>query len=118
MTTVFLLNNPAIDPIKIVFKATLTACRPVGLSVKEIMCFEILSSTEWASSFEFKPNYFINIRDELDKKIKAMLYYKNEIRKFPHPRSVENIKNSAYKWGTVSGFHAAEAFEIIRKSEK
>ena len=47
-----------------------------------------------------------------------MQAYKNEIRKFPHPRSVENIKNSAHRWGTVSGFHAAEAFEVIRKLVK
>ena len=103
---------------RIVFEATLTACRPVRLSVKEIMCFEILSSTEWAFPYRFNPNHFININGELDKKIKAMQAYKNEIRKFPHPRSVENIKNSAHRWGTVSGFHAAEAFEVIRKLVK
>ena len=103
---------------RIVFEATLTACGPIGLPVKEIICFEILSSTESAFPYEFKPNYFTNIKGELDKKIKAMKAYKNEIREFPHPRSVENIKNSARKWGTVSGFYAAEAFEVIRKIVK
>ena len=44
--------------------------------------------------------------------------YKNEIRKYPHPRSVESIKHTACKWGTVSGFFAAEAFQLIRKFEK
>ena len=47
-----------------------------------------------------------------------MQAYKNEIREFPHPRSVENIENSAHRWGTVSGFHSAEAFEIVKKLEK
>ena len=103
---------------RIVFEATLTACRPIKFPVKEIMCFEILSSTDWAFSYEFKPNYFINIKNELDYKIKAMQIYKNEIRKFPHPRSIENIKNSAHKWGTVSGLKSAEAFQLIRKFEK
>tara|TARA_Y100000780_G_scaffold222038_1_gene230833 strand:+ start:751 stop:1461 length:711 start_codon:yes stop_codon:yes gene_type:complete len=103
---------------RIVFEATLTACRPVKFPVKEIMCFEILSSTDWAFSYEFKPNYFINIKNELDYKIKAMQVYKNEIREFPHPRSIENIKNSAHKWGTVSGLKSAEAFQLIRKFEK
>ena len=101
---------------RVVFEAVLTACRPVGSSVKEIICFEILSSTEWA--FPYFQNYFINIKNQLTKKINAMQAYKNEIRKFPHPRSVENIKNSAHKWGTISGFHAAEAFEVIRKLVK
>ena len=27
----------------------------------------------------------------------------------------ENIENSAKRWGTVCGFNAAEAFQIIRK---
>ena len=103
---------------RIVFEAMLTACRPVKFPVKEIVCFEILSSTDWAFSYEFKPNYFIDIKNELDYKIKAMQKYKNEIRKFPHPRSIENIKNSAHKWGTVSGLKSAEAFQLIRKFEK
>ena len=103
---------------KIVFDATLTACRPVKFAVKEILCFEILSSTDWAFSYKFKPNYFISIKNELANKIKAIRLYKNEIRKFPHPRSVENIQNSARKWGTVSGLETAEAFQLIRKFEK
>ena len=103
---------------RIVFEAILTACRPTGLPVKEIICFEILSSTEWTFSYDFKPNYFINIEKELASKIKAMKIYKNEIRKFPHPRSIENIKISAKRWGTVCGFNAAEAFQIIRKFEE
>ena len=52
---------------RIVCEATLTACRPVRLPVKEIMCFEILSSTEWAFPYRFNPNHFININGELDK---------------------------------------------------
>ena len=101
-----------------VFDAVLTACRPSAFSVKEILCFETLSSTEWSFSYDFQPNYFVNIEKELDSKIKAMKIYKNELRKFPHPRSLENIKISAQRWGTVSGFKAAEAFQIIRKFEK
>jgi hypothetical protein len=46
-----------------------------------------------------------------------MKAYKNEIRSFPHPRSVENLKNVSERWGSVSGNKAAEAFEIIRKIE-
>ena len=44
--------------------------------------------------------------------------YKKEIRKFPQPRSVESIKNSAHKWGIISVFHTEEAFEVIRKLVK
>ena len=103
---------------KIVFEAMLTACSPGKFPVKEIMCFEIFSSTDWAFSYEFKPNYFIDIKNELSYKTKAMQKYKNEIKKFPHPRSTENITNSAQKWGSVSGLKSAEAFQLIRKFEK
>ena len=44
-----------------VFEAVLTACRPFAFSVKEILCFETLSSTEWTFSYDFQPNYFVNI---------------------------------------------------------
>ena len=103
---------------RIVYESVLTAVRPTELTVKEILCFELLSSTEWSFSYEFKPNYFIDIKNELENKIKAMKLYKNEIRKYPHPRSVESTKHTACKWGTVSGFFAAEAFQLIRKFEK
>ena len=103
---------------KVVFNATLTACRPSGSPVKELLTFEVLSSTEWSYPYNFNPNYFINIEKHLEKKIKAMELFTSEIRKFPHPRSSENIKHVASSWGTVSGFNAAEAFEIIRRFDK
>ena len=103
---------------KVVYNATLAACRPGNFPVKEILSFEVLSSTEWSYPYNFNPNYFINIEKHLEKKIKAMKLFVNEIRKFPHPRSSENIEYVAKRWGTVSGFNAAEAFELIRRFDK
>jgi len=96
------------------FNATLTACRPHNSKIKQILSFEVLSSTEWNYPQKFNPNCFENIETQLKQKIKAMAQFKTEIRKFPHPRSEENISNNAKKWGSVSGQKAAEAFEIIR----
>ena len=103
---------------KVVYNATLAACRPSSFPVKEIISFEVLSSTEWSYPYNFNPNYFINIEKYLEKKIKAMELFTSEIRKFPHPRSSKNIKYVAGRWGTVSGFKAAEAFELIRRFDK
>ena len=103
---------------KVVYNATLTACRPSGYPVKEILSFEVLSSTEWSYPYNFNPNYFINIEKYIEKKINAMELFVNEIRKFPHPRSSKNIKYVAGRWGSVSGFKAAEAFELIRHIDK
>ena len=103
---------------KVVYNATLAACRPSSFPVKEIISFEVLSSTEWSYPYNFNPNYFINIEKYLEKKIKAMELFTSEIRKFPHPRSSKNIKYVAGRWGSVSGFKAAEAFELIRQIAK
>lgn len=102
-----------------VFNATITACRPSSIySVKEILCFEVLSSTEWNYPYKFNANYFVDVKGNIDKKIKAMKCFSGEIRKFPHPRSPENIHHVAGRWGAISGFVEAEAFELIRRIDK
>ena len=103
---------------KVVFNATLTACRPSGSPVKELLTFEVLSSTEWSYPYNFNPNYFINVEKYVGEKIEAMKSFASEIRKFPHPRSPENIEHTVRRWGSVSGFKAAEAFELIRRIDE
>jgi hypothetical protein len=60
------------------------------------------------------PTISIALVRSLKKKIEAMKAYSNEIREFPHPRSPEGLEAAARRWGTVAGFHAAEAFQLIR----
>ena len=97
------------------FRATITASRPGTNNVKEILSFEVPSSTEWNYPYSFSPNLFIDITKELPNKIKAMSCFESEFKKFPHPRSKKSLESIAFRWGSVSGFNAAEAFEIIRK---
>lgn len=102
---------------QIVCRAVLTACRPLkDESVKEIYSFEVLSSTEWASdnSKYFMPNFFINIKDTIEKKTQAMKAYTTEIRDFPHPRSVKAIETLACNRGISVGLEFAEAFMLVR----
>ena len=105
----------------IVHEAVLAACRPQpGHSAHTLMFFEIPSSTEWrpASSPEsFKPNWFVDISKTLDFKLKAMKEYENEVRNFPHPRSLESIEHLAGWRGASVGVFAAEAFELGRRIE-
>jgi len=102
---------------RITFESTLTACRPLNeSSVKRLLCFEIASSTEWAfGSFSngFKPNFFIDIEKNIQNKIKSLKFYKNELRKYPHPRSLKNVKNISMIRGASVGLKNAEAFECI-----
>ena len=100
---------------RILYNATLTATRPiVGCKVKEVITFEIPSSTEWYFPASFSPNIFVNIEKELSYKIKALKAYTTEIHDFPHPRSAKALEISAGRWGSVSGFKAAEAFSLVR----
>jgi LmbE family N-acetylglucosaminyl deacetylase len=98
-----------------IYEATITATRPKkGFSVKEVISFEVPSSTEWYFPQKFSPNLFVDISKELKFKLQAMEKYQNELNKFPHPRSLEAIEVIAKRWGTVCGFDAAEAFYLVR----
>jgi len=100
---------------RVTFNAVLTACRPIEEeTVSEIYSFEIPSSTEWNYPYTFAPNLFVDITATLSRKIAAMKCYTTELRKFPHPRSVEAIRSIAKRWGSVASKKSAEAFEIVR----
>lgn len=99
-------------------QAVLTACRPQpGSPVRAIYAFEILSSTEWASSAApvFRPSRFVDIGDFLDTKLRALTCYEEELRPFPHARSVKAVEALARIRGTSVGCDAAEAFIVVRE---
>lgn len=102
----------------VVYRAVLTATRPmVGQCVREVYSFEVPSSTEWAFQRidpAFRPNVFVDIAETLETKVAALACYDTETRPFPHPRSAEALRAIAARWGSVAGFQAAEAFEVVR----
>jgi N-acetylglucosamine malate deacetylase 1 len=104
---------------QIIHKAVVTACRPiVNNSVKRILAFEVPSSTEWQSPLDgnfFFPNWFENISDTLDLKIKALQIYKSEMRDWPHPRSIKAVEHLAHWRGATVGYDAAESFMLVRE---
>lgn len=103
---------------QITFRAVLTATRPFpGQSVRELLSFEVPSSTEWTfQKLEpiFRPNVFVDVASTLELKLRAMERYESEVREFPHPRSRQALEAIARRWGSVAGVSAAEAFELIR----
>lgn len=104
---------------RITFNAVMTAFRPVrDESVSEIYSFEIPSSTEWNFqnySEVFLPNFFSPLGEEhLKAKVDAMKCYKDEVRNYPHPRSLEAIETLAKYRGINCGYKYAEAFQTIR----
>jgi len=106
----------------ITHKAVMTACRPIpGNSVTSIYGFEVLSSTEWGSpeqNIPFVPNHFVSIEDFLKDKLDALDCYSEEMRPFPHARSLESVEYLARLRGSQVGLRAAEAFTVLRQIEK
>ena len=103
---------------QITHKAVMTACRPQpNFCVKEIYSFEILSATHWQSlSMEnaFNPNYFIDVNEFMDSKMRALQCYDSEMRDYPHARSYKAVESLAKFRGGLAGLMAAEAFTIER----
>lgn len=103
---------------RVVHDAVITAVRPQpGQCVKKLLFFEVPSSTEWRpgkSMAAFSPDFFVDISEFVEQKLKALSCYQNEMREFPHPRSVEACLHLT-KWrGATVGVQAAEAFEVGR----
>ena len=102
---------------RITYEATITACRPVNkLSVKKILSFEIPSSTDWAlfKGKNFHPNYYVDISKYLMSKVNLIKFYKEELRNYPHSRSITAIKSLASVRGVSCGVKYAEGFYLNR----
>tara|TARA_A100001515_G_scaffold144734_1_gene149769 strand:- start:2942 stop:3616 length:675 start_codon:yes stop_codon:yes gene_type:complete len=100
-----------------VYKSTMIASRPHATVVRNVLSYEVLSSTECNFSTSFVPNYFVSLeKKDLDKKCLAMSQYSSECRKWPHPRSERGIRTLCDFRGMQSGFENCEAFKVIRMS--
>ncbi len=104
---------------QIIHQAVMTACRPQpDHPVKRILSFEVPSSTEWNSPIvgnSFVPNWFEDISDTLELKIKALEAYESEMRDWPHSRSIKALEHLARWRGASVGVEAAEAFMLVRE---
>ncbi len=102
-----------------VHQAVMTACRPQqGHPVRTLLAFEVPSSTEWqppGSGSAFEPNWFVDISDTLAAKHAALEAYHEEMRDWPHPRSLEAVEHLARWRGATVGCEAAEAFVLLRQ---
>lgn len=102
-----------------VHQAVETACRPQpGAPVRTIASFEVPSSTEWrlaGGCAAFTPNWFIDISQWLDHKLRALDVYETEMREWPHPRSRRAVEYLARWRGASVGVDAAESYILGRQ---
>jgi LmbE family N-acetylglucosaminyl deacetylase len=99
---------------RIVHEAIVTACRPVPFyPTQTVLFFEVASSTEWqtpGSAPSFTPNWFNDISETWSLKLKALQAYGDEMRPWPHARSLRALEHLARWRGAAVGLNAAEAF--------
>ena len=109
--------NDINDDHKIIFKAAKISMRPNKKNnIKKILSYEVLSETEWNENGKsFNPNYYVMLNNsDINKKVKAFLKYKSQVKKFPHPRSKEAIINLSKVRGSQVFMRYAEAFKVER----
>jgi LmbE family N-acetylglucosaminyl deacetylase len=107
---------------RITHEAVITALRPQPHAPRPtILAFEVMSSTEWqapAATTAFIPNWYVDISAFLETKKAALLAYCDEMRPWPHSRSIEALEHLSRWRGACVGVAAAEAFSLIRKVSK
>ncbi len=103
---------------RLLHQAVVTACRPTPHHVvKLLLSYEVQSSTDWQPSGSapiFTPNWFVDISDTLDRKLRALHSYSSEMRQWPHSRSIKAVEHLARLRGSQVGVDAAEAFSLLR----
>jgi len=100
-------------------KITCQVAKIVGRPKKKpisILACEIPNTSFWNGE-PFPANFYVDITEEIDRKIEAFARYENELQPFPHPWSKRGLKLLAEYHGMQAGFAYAEAFSIIRAYE-
>lgn len=108
---------------QVLASATLAAIRPISSHKvnPEIRGFETPSSTDQVpmiGQHVFSPNLYVDITNQWTKKLQGLKIYQEELRDFPHARSIKAIEALAIKRGSESGLELAEAFTLYRKIYK
>lgn len=99
---------------RVVAEASAVACRPQPNSpVRRVLHFEVPSATGWRHGADkFTPVFWTDISASLRAKIEALECFADEMRPWPHARSLEAIDALARWRGASIGRAAAEAFEV------
>lgn len=89
--------------------------------IKQVLMYECLSETEFAPALPekvFLPNYYVDVSDFFEAKLRIMQIFESELGQHPFPRSIDNIKAIAHFRGASVGVHYAEAFQLIKYIDK
>jgi LmbE family N-acetylglucosaminyl deacetylase len=103
---------------QLIFTSSLVAARPhQAIYPQLVLAYETMSETNWNAPYltpAFTPNVFVEISDQLERKLDAMRCFSSQIRQPPHERSIEALRALAVLRGATVMRRAAEAFVLIR----
>lgn len=101
-----------------VFRASWTALRPGVRGVKPFQPLVIgydNTSFFWSLDHEkFHPNFYIDISNHLDTKLKALAMHQSQMRHSLHHSSLDNVEYIARNRGREISVEAAEAYRAFR----
>lgn len=99
-------------------RAGITACRPhdpQAMHVAPAVLLYEYPPNSWCLPQErFLPSLYVEITEQLDKKIEAYLLYESQARSGLHQNSPDNVRDLAKLRGKEVGVIAAEAFQTLR----
>ena len=102
---------------RVIFDASVVACRPVRPSApKLVFAYETLSETHWnvpGVEPSFVPEVFVDISSYLGTKETALACYASQLHEAPS-RSVDACRALARFRGSQNGCHFAEALKVVR----
>ena len=99
------------------FDSVAVATRPTpGQPVRRVLTYAPTSSTEWTPGLlgAFTPNWFVDVTETLERKLRAFAHYATEARRYPHPRSERALRAYAEYYGATAGCEFAEPFVLVR----
>ena len=101
---------------EVLYKAGITAARPHLANLKPFQRVVLTMDApqlSWSAD-SFKPNFYVDISDCLDKKLEAFRCHASQLRPDPHQGGVEAHRILAESRGREISVMAAEAYECMR----
>ena len=117
MTFSWVLYTPGFIIYKIIIKKNKERIRPSKSEVLRLRCDnkKIRKITNWKPSFNKDKGFEKGLENTIKwfKNKDNLNFYKKELRKYPHPRSIQNIDALEIYRGGICGVEKAEAFDVI-----
>lgn len=100
------------------YEATTVSVRPFAVPcLKKLLCYQVDTIEHWGHG-PAQYNVYADITKTLETKLEAMAIYQTELREYPHPRSLEAMRHTAYRNGAAVGLRAAEIFQLVLEVQR